>query len=127
MIKRISDIAKAFGTEEAQVDEAIRYLQCEGMSEHEICEAINEKYSFLDKVAEQSVFNALLDVCRRYAMNLPRMKRRNKPSGNPIRDRLLEVGKFDPSSPYYVGDSIEVHKERRERRKKPRFRTWGDI
>jgi bacterioferritin-associated ferredoxin len=126
-IKRIADVAVAFGVSEERVDEAIRYLRCEGISDDEICTAVNENFWFLDKVAKQSFFNALLDVCRRYARHLPRMANRNKPSGNPVRDRLLEVGKYDPSSPYYVGNIIEAHKERRERRKKLRFRAWGDI
>lgn len=126
-IKRIADVAVAFGVSEERVDEAIKYLRCEGMSDDEICTTVNDNYFFLDKVTEQSFFNALLDVCRKYAGHLPRMANRNKPSGNPIRDRLLEVGKYDPSSPFYVGDIIEAKKERRERRKKPKFRTWGDI
>jgi hypothetical protein len=127
VIRHISDIAGAFGVPDEYVDEATRYLRCEGMSEDEICDAVTKNYLFLGNVATQTFSYEMLEVCRRYAERLPRMSDPNKPSGNPVRDRLLEVGKYNPSSPFYIGDVIEVKKERRERRKKPRFRTWGDI
>lgn len=106
-IKRISDIAVAFDVEEAQVDEAVRCLHCESMTDSEICKAVNKNQRGLGFVPKKAFVTTMLSICRRYLRKQPRMNNPYRESGHPVRDRLLEVGKYNPNSMNYVGDVIK--------------------
>jgi hypothetical protein len=124
-IKHFKDIPEALGTTPGEAKRAIKLLRDEKYPKAFIIKALDEHIFIIRRQKEKMPITGLMIETVRKAQRLERKKIEwSKPNGNPVRDRLLEVGKYNPFSPDYVGDVIE----RREYPKhRPRFRTWGDI
>lgn len=115
-ISRLKEIPDAINFKQSDVVSALRALHTERYSRKLIIEAINHNLHFLPhfknkkhamtKKAVYPPIGLLIETVRRYE----RMKRNaygwDKPNGNPVRDRLLEVGDYDPSSPNYVDKTL---------------------
>jgi hypothetical protein len=124
-IRHFKDIPLVLGATPEEVKTAIARLRDEKYPRAFIIKALDEHvFSIRHMKGTFSVVGLMINTVRK-AQRLERKKLEwSKPSGNPVRDRLLEVGKYNPFSPDYIGDVIE----RREYPKhRPRFRTWGDI
>lgn len=109
-VKRIDEIPFVLDVSEQTVGIALKTLREENYTDSVILDAINRNLSFIRHMkGKQPIVGLLIETVRRQV----RMDRDDygwdKPSGNPVRDRLLEVGKYDPFSPDYVGDIIKNH------------------
>lgn len=107
-LKSVHDIAKAFKVDSLTVDTAVRYAKCEGLTEEEICKAVSEKVIPLSACAKEKFKETMIAVCRDFSKSLGRFKDENRVSGNSVRDRLLEVGDFNPYSPRYIDKTLKV-------------------
>jgi hypothetical protein len=124
-IERLKEIPEVLHATPEETIRALKILRSENFKRSFIIKALDEHVAtILHMKKKLSVIGLMIETVRR-AQRLERKKIEwSKPNGNPVRDRLLEVGKYNPFSPDYVGDVIE----RREYPKhRPRFRTWGDI
>jgi hypothetical protein len=106
-VKSISDIAKAFSVDGRLVDNAVRFAKCEGLTEEEICMAVNKNAKSL-RLCPNDFTNSMIYVCRVFSKSLERFKDENMVSGNSIRDRLLEVGDYNPNSPWYIDKTLKA-------------------
>jgi hypothetical protein len=124
-IKRLKEIPEVLSATPEETIRALKILRGESFKRSFIIKALDEHVATIRQFRKKSTVTGQIIAAVRSAERLERKKIEwSKPSGNPVRDRLLEVGKYNPFSPDYVGDVIE----RREYPKhRPRFRTWGDI
>lgn len=106
-INTLDDMAKYFGVKREQVERGAKYARCEGLSDEEICMAASVNYLSLSAVPKNYFWNSLVSACRAYSQMLPRFKNQNKVSGNSVRDRLLEVGVYNPNHPDYVDKTLK--------------------
>jgi hypothetical protein len=119
-----ADMKRIFKATDTQIEDALKILEGENVNEKMVVAAANRDYFTLRNATYDLFVGMLVNAVHRYQRFLATKDDWTKPNGNPVRDRLLEVGKYNPFSPDYVGDVIE----RREYPKhSPRFRTWGDI
>ena len=107
-IERVKEIPKATGISKKDVITALNVLRKEKYKRKLICEAVNNNINYLQHFKKKMpVVGLLIETVRRYE----RMKRNaygwDKPNGNPVRDRLLEVGDYDPWSPNYVDKTLK--------------------
>lgn len=117
-ISRLKEIPDAINFKPKDVVSALKVLHKERYSRKLIIEAVNHNLMFLphfknkkDKKTRKPMFppvGLLIETVRRYE----RLKRNaygwDKPSGNPVRDRLLEVGDYSPDSPNYVDKTLKA-------------------
>lgn len=124
-IKRFKDIPEVLSITPEEAIRALKILRGESFKRSFIIKALDEHVATIRRFAKKSTVAGQMITTVRKAQRLERMKIEwSKPSGNPVRDRLLEVGKYNPFSPDYVGDVLEKCEYPQHR---PRFRTWGDI
>lgn len=124
-IKRFKDIPEVLPATQEEAIRALKILRSENFKRSFIIKALDEHVATIRRFAKKSTIAGQMVAAVRSAERLERKKIEwSKPSGNPVRDRLLEVGKYNPFSPDYVGDVIE---RREYPHSRPRFRTWGDI
>ena len=115
-ITRLKEIPDAINFDTKDVVATLRTLHKERYSRTMVIEAVNHNLYYLPHFAKKKdrkgkkmfpPVGLLIETVRRYE----RMKRNaygwDKPSGNPVRDRLLEVGDYDPDSPNYVDKTLK--------------------
>jgi hypothetical protein len=116
-ISRLKEIPDAINFKQSDVVLALMVLHKERYSRKLIIEAINHNLYFLPhfknkkhartKKAIYPPIGLLIETVRKYE----RLKRNaygwDKPNGNPVRDRLLEVGDYDPNSRNYVDKTLK--------------------
>jgi len=106
-ISNVDDIVRVFEVNEDDVSETVKTLKCEGMNEKDVCIAANRNYISLSHAPTSQFKESLLQVARLYMRSLLRKEDEDKPSGNPVRDRLLEVGVYNPYHPDYVDKTLK--------------------
>lgn len=116
-ISRLKEIPDVINFQQGDVVSALKVLRAERYSRKLIIEAVNRNLNFLshfknkkDAKTKKAIYppvGLLIETVRRYE----RLKRNaygwDKPNGNPVRDRLLEVGDYDPNSPKYVDKTLK--------------------
>jgi hypothetical protein len=124
-IKRLKEIPEVLGATPEETIRALKILRGENFKRSFIIKALDEHVATIRQFRKKSTITGQMVAAVRSAERLERKKVEwNKPSGNPVRDRLLEVGKYNPFSPDYVGDVIKDHPKREFRR---RCLSWEDI
>lgn len=106
-VSNVDDIARVFKVDEDDVAEAVKILKCEGIAEKYICVAANRNYNSLFHAPIKQFKESLLYVSRLYMRSLMKNYDDDKPSGNPVRDRILEVGVYNPYHPDYVDKTLK--------------------
>ena len=107
-ITSVKDIPDVLGISKGNAIAALNILRKEKYSRDIICDALNHNILFIRHMKKKMpVVGLIIETVRRQV----RMKRNaldwEKPSGNPVRDRILEVGKYNPFDSNYVGDIIK--------------------
>lgn len=103
----LDELASYFGVSREQVERGARYARCEGLSDEEICKAASVNSLSLSSVSKNYFWNSLISACRAYSQILPRFKNHDRVSGHSVRDRLLEVGVYNPNHPDYVDKTLK--------------------
>jgi hypothetical protein len=119
-----ADMKRIFRVTDTQIEDALKILEGENINEKMVVAAANRDYFTLRNAKYDLFVGMLVNAVHRYQRFLAIKDDWTKPNGNPVRDRLLEVGKYNPYSPDYVGDVIKDHPKREFRR---RCLSWEDI
>lgn len=109
-ISSVKEIPEILGVSPKDTITALGILRKERYTRKDICNAINHNILFIRHMKKkQPIVGLLVETVRRQV----RLERNDygwdNPSDNPVRDRILEVGKYNPFSSEYVGDIIKNH------------------
>jgi hypothetical protein len=107
-ITSVKEIPDALGISKKDSITALKVLKKEKYSRQTICDAVNRNTLFIKHMKKkQPAVGLLIETVRRQV----RMDRNaygwDKPNGNPVRDRLLEVGIYNPYHPDYVDKTLK--------------------
>lgn len=107
-IVSVKEIPDVLGISKKNTISALNVLRKEKYSRKTICDALNKNILFIRHMKKkQPIVGLLIETVRRQV----RMERNvygwDKPSGNPVRDRLLEVGVYNHYHPDYVDKTLK--------------------
>ena len=107
-ITSIKEIPEVLEVSKEKTVRALNILRKEKYTKKVIINALNRNILFIRHMKKkQPVIGLLVETVRRQVRLDRNAYGDDKPSGNPVRDRLLEVGRYNPFSPDYVGDIIK--------------------
>jgi hypothetical protein len=107
-ITSIKEIPEVLEISKGKTAKALNILRKEKYTKKVIINALNRNILFVRHMKNrQPIIGLLVETVRRQVRLDRNEYGYDKPNGNPVRDRLLEVGKYNPFSPDYVGDIIK--------------------